>query len=63
MGAEPWMRAGSGSSQSSFPVSSPQFHLAFEGRAVTANLTGEFVGDPMLHLIGLQLLPRLRAGY
>jgi hypothetical protein len=35
----------------------PQDLLAFEGRAVTANLIGEFVGDPTLHLLGLQLLP------
>ena len=35
----------------------PEDLLAFEGHTVTANLIGEFVGDPTLHLIGLQLLP------
>ena len=35
----------------------PQALLAFEGRDVTANLIGEFVGDPTLNLLGLTLPP------
>lgn len=33
----------------------PEDLLAFEGRTITANLIGEFVGDPTLHLLGLTL--------
>ena len=35
----------------------PQALLAFEGGDITANLIGEFVGDPVLNLLGLTLPP------